>query len=511
MEQQSLEMIFGTYRPYKITEDTTVISFMNGSQYMYLLEGTEKALLLDTGYGAGNLRSFVESLTDKPILVANTHFHPDHAAGNGEFEEIFMSRGASIDAPSVNTPGFIPFDLNRLPYPDYKHIYIGTGDIIELGGRTIEVYDAKPAHCNSSLFFFDRANGMFFCGDELEAGQVNLFDNSANPEVEYDVKVCLDNFRENASFVKSLRGEIQYLLPNHNGTPIAFSYVDDFIGLVDAVYAGTAVIEDKLNHPFIEMDPKASSLCRVRYKSASVFINKSLLMEVYGERISTDYKTITLESVSSGQDIKGIIFDLDGVICFTDRYHYKAWKKIADEEGIEFDEVINERLRGVSRAGSLEIILEKAAQSYTQGEKNVLMEKKNDAYKELLKNMSPGDVAAEVRDTLQALREKGLKLAIGSSSKNTGFILERIGLNGFFDAVSDGTNITRSKPDPEVFLKAADMIGLKPEECLVVEDAEAGIDAAVCGGFHNAGIGSAKKYIKTENPLSDFQDLLKLV
>lgn len=284
MEQQlPLETIFGTYCPYKITEDTTVISFMNGSEYMYLLEGTKKALLLDTGYGAGNLRSFVESLTDKPILVANTHFHPDHAAGNGEFEEVFMSKGAPLDAPSINTPGFVPFDLSRLPHPDYKHIYIGTGDVIDLGGRTIEVYDVKPAHCNSSLFFFDRENGMFFCGDELEAGQVNLFDNSANPEVAYDVKTCLDNFRENAGFVKNLQGEIRYLFPNHNGTPIAFSYVDDFIGLADAVYAGTAVIEDKLNHPFIEMDPKAPTLCRVRYKSASIFINKSLLMEVYGK------------------------------------------------------------------------------------------------------------------------------------------------------------------------------------------------------------------------------------
>lgn len=209
--------------------------------------------------------------------------------------------------------------------------------------------------------------------------------------------------------------------------------------------------------------------------------------------------------------IKGVIFDLDGVICFTDRYHYTAWKKIADEERIEFNEQVNERLRGVSRAESLEIILERAAKTYTQDEKAVLMENKNEAYKELLKNMTPDDVDGEVRDTLCALRERGLKLAIGSSSKNTGFILRQIGLEGFFDAVSDGTKITRSKPDPEVFLLAADMIGLKPEECLVVEDAEAGIDAAVSGGFHNAGIGSAGKYGKTEHPIRKIAELPDLV
>lgn len=207
---------------------------------------------------------------------------------------------------------------------------------------------------------------------------------------------------------------------------------------------------------------------------------------------------------------KGIVFDLDGVICFTDVYHYKAWKQMADEEGIEFNEVINERLRGVSRAESLEIILEKASRSYTDDEKAALMEHKNHLYREFLKQMSPADLSEEVLHTLKALRERGLKLAIGSSSKNAKFILERIGLADFFDAVSDGTNIQKSKPDPQVFVMAAQMLGLKPAQCLVVEDAEAGIDAAVSGGFHNAGIGSARDYEKTEFSLNAFQDLLAL-
>ena len=209
--------------------------------------------------------------------------------------------------------------------------------------------------------------------------------------------------------------------------------------------------------------------------------------------------------------MKGIIFDLDGVICFTDEYHYFAWKQIADEENIPFDRSDNERLRGVSRKESLEIILEKSKKTYSEEEKEVLMERKNNIYKEQLQKMSEKDLSDEVKKTLEALKAKGLSLAIGSSSKNTKFILNRIGLENFFDAISDGTNITKSKPDPEVFLKAADMLGLSPKDCLVVEDAHAGIDAAVAGGFKSAGIGSAKDYEKTTYPLEAFSDLRLVV
>lgn len=124
--------------------------------------------------------------------------------------------------------------------------------------------------------------------------------------------------------------------------------------------------------------------------------------------------------------------------------------------------------------------------------------------------MSPADLSAEVKDTLDALRKKGCRLAIGSSSKNTKLILGRIGLDGYFDAVSDGTNITRSKPDPEVFLKAAEFLGLNPSECLVVEDALAGIDAAVAGGFDSAGIGEAATHGKVTYPLESFSGLLEI-
>ena len=209
---------------------------------------------------------------------------------------------------------------------------------------------------------------------------------------------------------------------------------------------------------------------------------------------------------------KAVIFDLDGVICFTDEYHYLAWKVLADELDIPFDRTINERLRGVSRMDSLEIILEKyTGPALSAEEKEKLATKKNDIYRKSLENMSPADLTDEVRETLNALRDKGLKLAIGSSSKNTRFILKQIGLEDFFDAISDGTNITRSKPDPEVFLKAAEFVDEKPGDCLVIEDAEAGIDAAVAGGFDGAGIGSAASYKKATYRLDSFKDILKCI
>ena len=209
-------------------------------------------------------------------------------------------------------------------------------------------------------------------------------------------------------------------------------------------------------------------------------------------------------------NIKGIIFDLDGVICSTDEYHYQAWKSIADDEGIYFDRKINERLRGVSRAESLEIILERATASYSPEQKAALMEKKNNIYRELLKNMGPGDVTEEVRSTLRELKERGYGLAIGSSSKNTRFILERTALTDAFDGISDGNMISRSKPDPEVFIKAAGILGLKNEECLVIEDAISGINAANAAGFHSVGIGPAAECDEAEYKISFFSEILDI-
>lgn len=208
---------------------------------------------------------------------------------------------------------------------------------------------------------------------------------------------------------------------------------------------------------------------------------------------------------------QGIIFDLDGVLLSTDEMHYEAWKSVADELSIPFDRTVNNRLRGVSRMESLEIILEKSTRNFSQEEKEELATRKNDRYRTLLGSLTPDAVAPEVRETLSVLKARGLKLAVGSSSKNTKYILQLTDLAHFFDAVSDGTNITRSKPDPEVFLKAAEYIGLTPADCAVVEDATAGIDAANAGGFTSIGIGDAAAYEKTEIQILELSDLLQLV
>ena len=209
---------------------------------------------------------------------------------------------------------------------------------------------------------------------------------------------------------------------------------------------------------------------------------------------------------------KAIIFDLDGVICFTDKYHYLAWKQLADRLGIYFDEKINDRLRGVSRMASLEIILERSDKEYTQEEKEAFAEEKNNTYRELLGRMSPSDLSDEVRETLIKLRKRGLLLAIGSSSKNAKFILDRIGLGDFFDAIADGTDITHSKPDPEVFLCAAKKLGLEPGDCAVVEDAKAGIKAAKAGNMTALALhGDAERCGIEDYDLDTFSGLLDVV
>lgn len=210
--------------------------------------------------------------------------------------------------------------------------------------------------------------------------------------------------------------------------------------------------------------------------------------------------------------LKAAIFDLDGVIVFTDKFHYQAWKKMADEMGIYFDEEINNRLRGVSRMDSLEIILERyEGEPLSQERKDELAAQKNETYRELLATMTPADVTDEVRETLAEIRKRGYKISLGSSSKNAKFILERVDLLDAFDAISDGNNITKSKPDPEVFLKGAEFLGEKPEECLVVEDAEAGIDAGLAGGMKTAAIGDAVNCGKADYTLETFSDLLKIL
>lgn len=206
--------------------------------------------------------------------------------------------------------------------------------------------------------------------------------------------------------------------------------------------------------------------------------------------------------------IKAVIFDLDGVIVSTDDYHYRAWKELADKQGIPFDREINERLRGVSRMESLEIILEKATRPYSQDEKDAMAQDKNERYRAMLAELTPNDILPGVLALLDALSARGIKLAIGSSSKNTPYILERIGLSDRFDAIADGNHIKNSKPDPEVFLLAASKLGIPPAQCAVVEDAIAGIDAAIAAGSKAVAVGYAADYDKADYAAKESDGLL---
>ena len=217
------------------------------------------------------------------------------------------------------------------------------------------------------------------------------------------------------------------------------------------------------------------------------------------------------EKKMNTKNIKGLIFDLDGVLLSTDHFHYLAWKKLADRLGIVFTEKDNERLRGVSRMESLEIVLSlEPSVKLSEDEKMAVATEKNEQYREYLKTMTPDDVSAEVRQTLAELRRKGYLLAVGSSSKNTRFILERTQLTDCFDAIADGNDITRSKPDPEVFLKAAELIGLDASVCAVIEDAEAGLEAANAAKMLAIAYASAYGSKLGDVQLEKFSDLEKL-
>ena len=209
--------------------------------------------------------------------------------------------------------------------------------------------------------------------------------------------------------------------------------------------------------------------------------------------------------------IEGVIFDLDGVICSTDEYHYQAWKAIADQEGIAFDRDINNQLRGISRMDCLNVILKRSSKTYTEDEKKALADRKNDIYQNFLRQMTERDCRPGVRSTLDWLKKKGIKIAIGSSSKNTKIILKQLKLDTTFDAIVDGNDITRAKPDPEVFLLAAERLNLFPSHVLVIEDAYSGIQAAKKGGFVSCGLEEAANYYQTDYPLKTIADVILIL
>ncbi len=184
-----------------------------------------------------------------------------------------------------------------------------------------------------------------------------------------------------------------------------------------------------------------------------------------------------------------IIFDLDGVIVSTDRFHYEAWKKLSDDNGLEFNEEVNQLLRGVSRSESLKIILEKNNRIIEAPEFNAMLEKKNRIYRDKLQDLTEADILPGVITLLEDINKNNLLTAVGSSSKNTPLILKRIGLDKSFDTVVDGNLIRKSKPDPEVFIKCAQQLKTNPGDCVVYEDAAAGIEAALAAGMVAIGVG----------------------
>ena len=204
--------------------------------------------------------------------------------------------------------------------------------------------------------------------------------------------------------------------------------------------------------------------------------------------------------------IKACLFDLDGVIVDTAKYHFLAWKELAADLGFEFTEEHNERLKGVSRMASLDILLEIGGKNVRQEEKERMASSKNERYVSLIKKMTPDEILPGVIRFLNELKNAGIKTAIGSASKIAPLILKRLKLDSYFDAIIDGNKVSHAKPDPEVFLKGAEALGLEPSECVVFEDAAAGVEAALNGNMKCIGIGEKTVLAKADKVIPGFEN-----
>ena len=200
------------------------------------------------------------------------------------------------------------------------------------------------------------------------------------------------------------------------------------------------------------------------------------------------------------------IFDLDGVIVNTSIYHYLAWKKLANQLGFDFTEEQNERLKGVSRMGSLEILLEIGGREVDEDTALELAEKKNRWYVDYLDELRPTNILPGVIEAIQYMRSKSVLTAVGSASKNAGLVLEKLELGSFFDVVGDGNSADKPKPDPGIFLFAARRLQIEPERCIVFEDAEVGIEAAKNAGMKAVGVGSARVLKEADFVISGFSE-----
>ncbi len=211
----------------------------------------------------------------------------------------------------------------------------------------------------------------------------------------------------------------------------------------------------------------------------------------------------------STNKIEGIIFDLDGVITDSAKYHYQAWKLLADKLNIPFDEEYNENLKGVSRMDSLELILKNgnAQDKFSLAEKEEMCFEKNENYKELIKQITPDDILPGILPFIKEIKSKGIKTAVASVSRNAQFILNQLKVVEYFDYICNAAEISKSKPDPEIFLVAAKHLNAKPENCIGIEDAEAGVDSINSAGMFSVGVGTQDKMYKANMILAGTQDL----
>lgn len=206
--------------------------------------------------------------------------------------------------------------------------------------------------------------------------------------------------------------------------------------------------------------------------------------------------------------MRGAIFDLDGVIVDTAKYHYLAWSSLAERLGFEFTAADNERLKGVSRVESLKILLEIGGVEAGEAERLKMAEEKNKEYVEYISRLEPAEILPGAKEYLQQLRQQGVKIALGSASKNAAFILDRLGIAELFDAVIDGTKVSKAKPDPEVFLAASEALGLAPADCVVFEDAAAGVEAGKAAGCRVVGIGSSEVLFAADRVIWGLDELV---
>lgn len=274
-KKKELDAMFGDFTSYKLTNNTTVMSFRNNKQFIYLLEGKKQALLIDTGWGCEALKEVVSHLTDKPLLVMNTHFHGDHSGGNYLFDEVMVSENYALDmkAHQAGVFSYLPF------YENYTIKKVGDMEL-DLGDRPLSLIKLQPGHSNSSLFVYDKMNKMLFTGDDIEAQSVIMCDMSRDEKSTFDLQIRLQHYAQNLRKVKDLA--IDFILPSHHCTPISKEYLYDYLEMAEKGFSSTMEVSPLL-FPDKEVAHLAEKLCVVGYKKAHMLVMKDQLASLFHE------------------------------------------------------------------------------------------------------------------------------------------------------------------------------------------------------------------------------------